>query len=78
MASFLRLLDATIDPMWDVHLLMDNGSSHTARKTRAWLTAHPRFHAHWTPRHASWLNQNRVVLLHHDPEGPAAGIVHLM
>jgi transposase len=36
---------------------MDNGSSHVAKKTKAWLAARPRFHVHHTPKHASWLNQ---------------------
>ncbi|WP_196231267.1 transposase [Salinispora arenicola] len=37
--------------------MLDNGSSHVAKATRAWLAAHPRWHVHWTPVHASWLNQ---------------------
>jgi transposase len=40
-----------------VHLVLDNGSSHIARDTRWWFVDHPRFHAHYTPSHASWLNQ---------------------
>ena len=36
---------------------MDNGSSHVAKKTKAWLAARPRFQIHHTPKHASWLNQ---------------------
>jgi transposase len=41
----------------DVHLVLDNGSSHIARDTRWWFLDHPRFHPHYTPTHASWLNQ---------------------
>ncbi len=55
--AFLARLDAAIDPTKDIHAVLDNGSSHTAKKTRAWLAAHPRWHVHWTPPHASWLNQ---------------------
>lgn len=55
--GFLRLLDQTTPADTDIHLIMDNGSSHVAKKTKAWLTAHPRFHVHHTPKHASWLNQ---------------------
>ena len=55
--GFLRLLDRSIPEGTDIHLVMDNGSSHVAKKTRLWLAAHPRFHAHHTPKHASWLNQ---------------------
>ena len=36
---------------------MDNGSSHVAKKTKARLAARSRFHFHYTPKHASWLNQ---------------------
>lgn len=55
--AFLTMLDRNIDPARPIHVVLDNGSSHTARKTRAWLAAHPRWHVHWTPPHASWLNQ---------------------
>jgi transposase len=57
---FLRLLDQATDPALEIHLVLDNGSSHTSKATRAWLTAHPRFHVHWTPKHASWLNQVEI------------------
>lgn len=55
--AFLQLLDRVIEPSHQIHLVVDNGSSHTAKNTRAWLAAHPRWHVHWTPFHASWLNQ---------------------
>jgi transposase len=55
--GFLRLLDQSIDPDLAIHLIMDNGSSHTSKATRTWLQAHPRFKVHHTPKHASWLNQ---------------------
>jgi len=54
--AFLTLLDQMTDPHLDIYLIMDNGSSHTSRATRAWLTAHPRFTVTYTPKHASWLN----------------------
>jgi transposase len=55
--SFLRTLDRVIAPGRPIHVVLDNGASHIARKTRAWLADHPRWHVHWTPPHASWLNQ---------------------
>ena len=55
--DFLDALDAKVPAELDVHLVLDNGSSHIARDTRWWFVAHPRFHAHYTPTHASWLNQ---------------------
>ncbi|MEZ0064401.1 transposase [Streptacidiphilus sp. MAP12-20] len=54
---FLRLLDRAIDRALNIHLDVDNGASHTSKATRTWLAAHPRFVAHHTPKHASWLNQ---------------------
>ncbi len=58
--KFLRLLDQTFPSQTQIHLVLDNGASHTAKKTRAWLARHPRFHIHWTPKHASWLNQVEI------------------
>ena len=53
---FLTMLDQMIPPHLRIHLIMDNGSSHTSRATRAWLAARPRFAVTYTPKHASWLN----------------------
>lgn len=55
--AFLEEVDRCVGKDLDIHLVLDNGSSHTAKATAAWLEAHPRFHAHHTPAHASWLNQ---------------------
>ena len=54
--AFLGMLDQMIPPHLRIHLIMDNGSSHTSRATHAWLAAHPRFAVTYTPKHASWLN----------------------
>ncbi|MFJ7193952.1 MULTISPECIES: transposase [unclassified Streptomyces] len=45
----------------DIHVVLDNSSSHTAKHTKGWLAAHPRWHVHWTPPHVSWLNQVELV-----------------
>lgn len=55
--SFLEEIDERIDADLAIHVVMDNGSSHTSKATKAWLAAHPRFVVHHTPVHASWLNQ---------------------
>jgi transposase len=55
--GFLEDLDATVPAELQVQLVLDNGSSHIARDPRWWLVDHPRFHAHYTPTHAWWLNQ---------------------
>jgi len=54
--AFLAMLHQMIAPHLRIHLIMDNGSSHTSAATRAWLAAHPRFAVTCTPKHASWLN----------------------
>ncbi|MGQ0678175.1 MAG: IS630 family transposase [Actinomycetota bacterium] len=55
--DFLEQIDRQVDQGIDVHLIMDNGSSHISKTTTAWFEAHPRFLVHHTPKHASWLNQ---------------------
>ena len=55
--SFLEEIDEQIDDDLAIHIVMDNGSSHTSKATKAWLVEHPRFVVHHTPVHASWLNQ---------------------
>jgi transposase len=55
--DFLAEIDRAVPPELAIHLVLDNGSSHVSKQTKGWLVAHPRFHAHYTPKHASWLNQ---------------------
>lgn len=55
--KFLQEINADIDEELKIHIVMDNGSSHTSKATKAWLSEHPRFTVHHTPAHASWLNQ---------------------
>ena len=43
-------------PDLDVHLVMDNYGTHKTPLIWAWLTKRPRFHVHFTPTYASWLN----------------------
>jgi transposase len=55
--GFLEEIEGLIDPDLSIHIVIDGGSSHTSKATTAWLADHPRFVAHRTPVHASWLNQ---------------------
>ena len=55
--SFLRHIDASVPKTLDVHLIVDNYATHKHPKVRAWLARHPRYHVHFTPTYASWLNQ---------------------
>jgi transposase len=58
--AFLTELDQLIPGHLTIHLIMDNGSSHTSKATRAWLAARPRFQVTYTPKHASWLNMIEI------------------
>jgi len=55
--SFLRHIDANVPAELDVHLICDNYATHKHAKVKAWLAKHPRYHLHFTPTYASWLNQ---------------------
>jgi transposase len=54
--QFLNAIDAEVPKTMDVHLIMDNYGTHKTEKVRAWLAARPRYHVHFTPTSASWLN----------------------
>jgi transposase len=53
---FLQTLDREVPPEFDVHLVLDNASTHKTPAIRKWLLAHPRFVVHFTPTSSSWLN----------------------
>ena len=55
--SFLRHIDANVPTDLDVHLIIDNYATHKHPRVRAWLASRPRYHVHYTPTYASWLNQ---------------------
>ena len=54
--QFLKAIDATVPTDQDIHLIMDNYGTHKTEKVRAWFAARPRYHVHFTPTSASWLN----------------------
>ena len=53
---FLKQIDRETPPSVDLHLIVDNYCTHKDHRVRAWLAKHPRFHLHFTPTSASWLN----------------------
>lgn len=55
--KFLRTIDAQVPDHLDVHLIMDNYATHKTPAIRRWLAKRPRFHVHFTPTSASWVNQ---------------------
>lgn len=54
--KFLQQLDRETPRTCDLHLILDNYATHKHPKVKAWLAKHPRFHLHFTPTSASWLN----------------------
>ncbi len=49
-------IDAEVPDDLDVHLVVDDDATHKTPAVQRWLVAHPRFHVHFTPTYASWLN----------------------
>jgi transposase len=55
--KFLAAVETAVPAGLDIHLVLDNYATHKAPPVRAWLASHPRYHLHFTPTSASWLNQ---------------------
>lgn len=53
---FLNTIEEAVPRDLDVHMILDNYGTHKTPKVRRWLLRHPRFHLHFTPTGASWLN----------------------
>lgn len=54
--KFLDRIEAEVPPMLEAHLILDNYGTHKAPTVHRWLARHPRFHLHFTPTGASWMN----------------------
>lgn len=54
--KFLAAIDRAVPTDLDVHLILDNYGTHKTPSIHRWLLRHPRFHLHFTPVGASWLN----------------------
>jgi transposase len=54
--KFLQTLDREVPAELQVHLVLDNSSTHKTPAIQKWLVAHPRFVLHFTPTSSSWLN----------------------
>jgi len=53
---FLNLIDKSVPAHLDVHVVLDNSSTHKTPSIQHWLVRHPRFTLHFTPTYSSWLN----------------------
>ena len=54
---FLDMVEKNVPADLDVHVVMDNASSHKTKLIRSWFAKRPRWHVHFTPTSASWINQ---------------------
>jgi transposase len=54
--KFLEAVDTTVPAELDVHVVLDNSSTHKTPDINKWLLRHPRFTFHFTPTSSSWLN----------------------
>src|SRR3954451_11869049 len=54
--QFLATIDREVPPALDVHVVLDNSSTHKTPAIQKWLLARPRFELHFTPTSSSWLN----------------------
>ena len=55
--KFLAIIDKAVPKELDIHLVLDNYGTHKTAMIHNWLLRRPRFHLHFTPTSASWLNQ---------------------
>jgi transposase len=53
---FLNTINTNVPEHLEIHVVLDNSSTHKTPAIRRWLVRHPRFHVHFTPTYSSWLN----------------------
>ncbi len=54
--KFLERIERSTPRRKQIHLILDNYGTHKHPKVQQWFAAHPRYHLHFTPTSASWLN----------------------
>ena len=54
---FLDMVESNVPDELDIHVVMDNASSHKTKSIRDWFAKRPRWHVHFTPTSSSWINQ---------------------
>ena len=58
--QFLKHIEQNVPEKLDVHLIVDNYATHKHEAIKRWLALHKRWHVHYTPTYASWLNQVEI------------------
>lgn len=67
--DFMRRIDKATDPALELHVILDNSSTHKTAAVAQWLAKHPRVRLHFTPTSASWLNAVERCALYRDAFG---------
>lgn len=55
--KFLDEIERQVPPDLDIHVIIDNSSTHKTKLIQDWFAKRPRWHRHFTPTSASWINQ---------------------
>jgi transposase len=58
--QFLKHIEQSVPQKLDIHIVVDNYATHKHAAIKRWLAAHDRWHVHYTPTYASWLNQVEI------------------
>ena len=58
--AFLKHVEEKVPRKLDVHVVVDNYATHKHLAVKRWLALHDRWHVHYTPTYASWLNQVEI------------------
>jgi len=58
--QFLNHIERNVPEKLDIHLVVDNYATHKHPKVKRWIAIRPRYHVHYTPTYASWLNQVEI------------------
>jgi putative transposase len=58
--GFLKHVEESVPLKLDIHLVVDNYATHKHPTVKRWLALHERWHVHYTPTYASWLNQVEI------------------
>jgi putative transposase len=58
--NFLNVINRNVSKEKDIHIITDNYSTHKHEKVTKWFKQHKRFHIHFTPTSASWMNQVEI------------------
>jgi len=54
--NFLNLINRSVPAEFEVHIVLDNLSTHKTPEVHRWILRHKRFHFHFTPTYGSWMN----------------------